>query len=342
MQGAIMKAQLRSTALAVCLLGPAAVTMSALPTVAMAQATPEVQSLDVRADGPLQPGGRLRLRMEGTPHARAMVRIRGVRDSIALREVERGVYVGRYVITRADNIEPGAPIRAILRSGNRTAVAEYNVPDNVAAAQPAPQELRIARFVAQPVDSAEPGTVLRFTVEGNPGATMAYVDLPGIDRNVRLSEARPGVYEGAYTLRRDDRLRINAPVVANLRWGDRIATTNLDHPLVAAIVPENVPIEVVSHPNNGTIDGDVARVRGRTAPFASVHVRVQASPPVIGQFGVAQQVFNDTLQADARGFFEFSFRSPFPVPGTKYDVEMVARKADVTREARLTLFQRQG
>lgn len=47
-------------------------------------------------------------------------------------------------------------------------------------------------------------------------------------------------------------------------------------------------------------------------------------------------------QADARGFFEFSFRTPFPVPGTKYDVDIVARKADVTKEARLTLFQRQG
>ena len=45
---------------------------------------------------------------------------------------------GRYVITRNDTIEPGAPIRAILRSGNRTAVAEYSVPTDIAAAQPAP------------------------------------------------------------------------------------------------------------------------------------------------------------------------------------------------------------
>jgi hypothetical protein len=235
-----------------------------------------------------------------------------------------------------------------LRSGNRTAVAEYNVPNDTPVAQtppapqPAPQELRIVRFNAQPVDSAEPGTVLRFTVEGAPGATMAYVDLPGIDNNVRLSEVRPGVYEGAYTLRRNDNLRVNAAVVANLRWGDRIATTNLDHPLVGAVVPVGLPIEIVSHPNNGTIEGDVARVRGRTAPFATVQVHVQAAPPVIGQFGVAQQVLNDTIQADARGFFEFSFRSAFPVPGTKYDVQLTARKADVTKEAHLTLFQRQG
>jgi hypothetical protein len=48
------------------------------------------------------------------------------------------------------------------------------------------------------------------------------------------------------------------------------------------------------------------------------------------------------MQADARGYFEFSFRAPYPVPGTKYDVDLVARKADVARETHLTLFQRQG
>jgi hypothetical protein len=130
-------------------------------------------------------------------------------------------------------------------------------------------------------------------------------------------------------------------VVANLRWGDRIASANLDHPLVTMVAPD-VPIEIISHPNNGTVEGDVAHVRGRTAPFAQVQVRVQAVPPVVGQFGVAQQVFAETVQANDRGFFEFSFRSPFPVPGTKYDVSLVASKADVTREAHLVLYQRQG
>jgi hypothetical protein len=65
-------------------------------------------------------------------------------------------------------------------------------------------------------------------------------------------------------------------------------------------------------------------------------------PPVVGQFGVAQQVFSQTLQADAEGRFEFSFNSPFPVPGTKYDIDMVSTKSDVTKESRIVLYQRQG
>ncbi|HWJ95402.1 MAG TPA: hypothetical protein VNT33_11795, partial [Telluria sp.] len=65
-------------------------------------------------------------------------------------------------------------------------------------------------------------------------------------------------------------------------------------------------------------------------------------PPVVGQFGVAKELLQRQIQADASGNFEFTFNSPFPVPGTRYDVQLVAHKADVTNEARLTLFQRQG
>jgi hypothetical protein len=48
------------------------------------------------------------------------------------------------------------------------------------------------------------------------------------------------------------------------------------------------------------------------------------------------------VQADSDGHFEFSFLSPLPVAGTRYDVSMSAHKGDVTTEAKLVLFQRQG
>ena len=339
-----MKAQLRTHVVALSLLAPAAlVGVAALPATAVAQQALEVHNLEVRTDGGVDPGSRLRFRMEATPRAEASVRIRGIRGNIPLREVERGVYVGRHVVMRDDVIEPGAPIRAIVRHGNRSAVAHFSVPNDIVdvgqAPPPPAQQLRITRFWSEPVDSLAPGTVLRFAVEATPGATRATIDLPGIDRDVLLREVRPGFYEGSYTLARNDRLLPNGRVEANLRWGDRIATVHLDRPIVAVV---DVPIEIISHPNNGTIDGDFARVRGRTAPFARVQVRVQAVPPLIGQFGVAQQVFAETIQADARGFFEFGFRPPFPVPGTRYDVNVIASKADVSREAHLVLFQRQG
>jgi hypothetical protein len=338
-----MKAQLRNQVAALFLLAPAAITFTALPATVLAQtATPEVRSLDVSSDFGVAPGSRLRFRLEGSARAQASVRIRGVQSSIPLREVEPGIYVGRYIVTRSDRIEDQAPIRAILRQGNRTVAANYNVPaglaDNVANAPPPPQ-LRIERFTAAPVDRMEPGAELRFALEGMPGA-VAFVDLPGIANKVPLREVRPGAYEGSYTLRRSDQLNPRGPVVATLRAGDRVVTSRLDHPLFAA-VPVNVPIQVLSHSNNAQVDGSV-HVRGRTAPFASVDVTVQAVPPIVGQFGVAQRVYSQKLQADANGRFEFDFSSPLRVPGTRYDISMTASKADVTNEARLVLYQRQG
>ena len=106
--------------------------------------------------------------------------------------------------------------------------------------------------------------------------------------------------------------------------------------------PATVPLQILSHANNAQVEGGATHVRGRTAPLASVSVKVHAVPPVVGQFGVAQQVFAQVIQADANGHFEFSFTSPFPVPGTRYEVSVVASKADVTNEARLVLYQRQG
>jgi hypothetical protein len=435
-----MKRQLRNHVAALCLLAPAAVTLSALPAAAVAQpATPEVFSLQVNSDNGINPGSRLHFTLQGSPHAQAFIRMRGIRAPIALRETERGVYTGDYVIARADRIDEGDQIRAQLRRGNRTVTASYDVPAGLRNVAVAPPPLRIDRFQVSALERAEPGADINFVIDGAPGA-IALVDLPGVTGNVRLREVQPGHYEGRYTIRRADRLDPNGPVVATLRAGDRVVTANLNRPLVAAdnrppairdltpregeviqgspqtvvagrffdqggsgvdpnsvrilvsgrnvtsdadinpgaftfrgplppghhtvdvtardragntvrrtwsfdvaqAAPAQVPLQILSHNNNAQMDGNVAHVRGRTAPYASVDVRVDAVPPVVGQFGVAKEILSRTIQADASGNFEFTFTSPFPVPGTRYDVQLAAHKADVTQEARLVLFQGQG
>jgi hypothetical protein len=337
-----MKAQLRNHVAALCLLAPAAaVTLATLPAAAVAQTqAPALHSFDIESDHGLAPGSSLRFRMEGTPGARAIVRIRGVRGPIPLAERRPGVYTGRYVITRSDRIDADSPIRAVIRRGNLSVAANYNFPPglgDVAAAPP--QVMRIERFHVAALDRIEPGAELRFTIEGVAGAD-ASVDLPGIARDVRLRETRPGHYEGSYTLRRSDDLRPSGPVVATLRIDNRAVTSTLQQPLVMA-GPVNVPIRILSHSNNAQVDGQT-HVRGRTAPFATVEVKVDAVPPLIGQFGVAQRVYSETLRAGADGLFDFNFSSPLQIPGTRYDISMVANKADVTTEAKLVLYQRQG
>ena len=48
------------------------------------------------------------------------------------------------------------------------------------------------------------------------------------------------------------------------------------------------------------------------------------------------------IYSTALGNFDFSFSPSIRLPGTRYDIAMTANKADVTTEARLVLYQRQG
>lgn len=268
-----MKTQLRNYVTSALLLLSAAVSFVALPTSVMAQpATPEVQQLDADADAGLEPGSRLRFRLVGTPKAQASVRVRGLRDAIAMRETAPGVYVGRYTLKRTDRVTPDAEVRASLKRGNRIGAETFTLAETMnaapVAAAPAPAPapvpapipaLRIDRFGMLPVERVEAGAELVFAVEGMPGSTVS-IDLPGVERDLRLRETRPGHYEGSYTIRRSDVLEINRPFVATLRNGDRVVTANLNPPAsrpgpeMRGVAPDNRPPMVV---NPSPRDGEV-------------------------------------------------------------------------------------
>lgn len=447
---ALSTAHLRGPVTALMLALPAAFVVTVLPVTALAQpAAAEVRSLDARTDGDLGPGSLLRFRAVGTPRAQAVVRLRGVRERIALREVSPGVYVGRYTIKRGEELRDDGEVRLTLRLGNRTAAADYtlseimggppvaNVPPPVVV--PPPVALRIERFGIAPIERIEPGAELRFALDGAPGGTVV-IDLPGVANDVGLREIRPGHYEGGYTLRRADNLNPSQPIVATLRVGDRVVTASLALPVVqpqpdnrppqvvnvtpregeavpggpaiqisanfedrggsgvdpssvrivlsgrnvtpdaqitptsvsyraslppgrytvdvtardragntvrrdwsfdvAAVVPVNLPLQILNHGNNGRIEGGTTVVQGRTGAFASVDVKVESSVQGPGGLNLSQHVYAQTLQADANGNFSFSFAPRFGIPGTRYDISMVSTKAGATNDARLTLYQR--
>jgi hypothetical protein len=351
-----MRAQLRNHVAALFLLAPAAVTLSALPSAALAQrATPEVRGLEISSDNGARPGSRLRIVVHGTPRAEAAVHIRGIQGRIALREVEPGLYVGRYVVARGDRIEEGLPVRAILRRGDRNVSVNYTMPDLRHMAMDRSPRLAIDRFDVVPVDGLVPGTELRFSVEGMPGA-VATVELPGVRERVRMREVRPGQYEGSYTIRRSDNVHVHNPIMAHLRDGDRIVSAPLTAPVLAAAPARTapvtsghvrdrgaygvaeVPIHILSPENNARIDGG-SHVRGRTAPSATVRIDVVAVP---GPNGGQQKVWEQVVRADPAGNFEFNFSAPPAPAGTRYDVSMKASTADAVSEAHLMLYERRG
>lgn len=239
-----MKRQLRNYAASALLLLPAAATLVALPSTVQAQPAPEVRSLEATADGRLEPGTMLTFTLEGTPRGEANVRIRGLREHIALREMQRGIYVGRYTIKRGDRIDGDADVRAVLESGNLRAAANYPLAEILPrprAPLPPPRvaEPRIERFGVAPLERIEPGADLRFTLEGTPGAAVV-IDLPGVSNDVALREVRPGVYEGGYTIRRADNFNPNRPIVATMRIGERVSSANVAFP-VARPAPDTQP-----------------------------------------------------------------------------------------------------
>lgn len=339
--------KLRNQLTALYLLAPVAVTMIAVPSTVLAQeASPEVFSLQVNSDNGINTGSRLRLTLRGTPGASASVRIRGVREPIALNEASPGLYRGRYVVGPDDRIEPGDPIRATLRRGNRSVTASYDIPRdaaNVAAVPPTADTLPPSIVNVQPREDesvpAGPVTVVsgRFDDRGGSGVDPASVRVMLSGHDVtRESQVSPDSFTfrgpllpGRHTV--DVTARDRAGNAASRSWSFEVASA----------MP-NLQIEVLNHPNNGQVDRNGTVVRARTAPFATINIRVDAVPPIVGQVGVAREVLARTLQADANGNFDFSFTSPFPVPGTRYEVSMTASKADVRAETRLVLFQGQS
>lgn len=185
--GTFMKKHFRNHVASLFLMVPCALAIVASPATALAQSvSPEVRSVEVRSDGDLEPGTRLTFRVVGTPRARAVLRISGLRERIELREVARGLYVGRYVLKRGDRIESDSEIRAVLRSDNRSGAATYTLAEVMSdqgpvagptPPSPPPAPFVIERFTLAPLDRIEPGAELRFALDGFPGATVR-VDLP--------------------------------------------------------------------------------------------------------------------------------------------------------------------
>ena len=241
-----MNAFIRHQVAALFVLLPMTTALVVLPATALAQpAAPETRSLQVTSDDGLRAGAELDFVVEATPRARVNLRIKGVQRPIALSETSRGVYTGSYTIKRQDRISNANPIQATTQLRNRSVATSYNFPanmDNSTAAAP-PQApppppvaaLKIERFTVAPIDKVEPGAELRFSLNGLPGGA-AEVDLPGVAR-VPMQEVRPGVYEGAYTLRRTDNLTPSRPIVASLRVGNETVRSNLTQGLTADAKP---------------------------------------------------------------------------------------------------------
>ena len=211
-------------------------------------APPEIENFSVTPED-LAPGVELTFTVQGTPRARASVRIGGINKVIALREVSQGVYEGMYTVRRADRAIAGTPIRATLtargqsasdtirmawRSGPPPRAADPLPP--VAAPVIQPGGPAITSFNVVPLGKIEPGADLRFTLSGTPGGAASF-SIDGVARDVVMQEVRPGQYEGSYTIRRLDNFPATVNITAALTAGGRSVRSALKQPLIADAKP---------------------------------------------------------------------------------------------------------
>jgi hypothetical protein len=200
-------------------------------------AQPQISGFEMEPVDKVAAGTELFFRVQGSPGARATVRVAGVGRTLILEEVDDGVYEGSYVLRPNDRATPRSAATVTLKRGNRAisttmvglATAAPSAP--VVSARPAPPQagpasLAINRFVVRPIDRIEPGTELRFFAEGTPGARASFV-IENVAGPQPMREISPGRYEGSYTIKRLDKIYDGMPIVATLEANGQAVRSNL-------------------------------------------------------------------------------------------------------------------
>lgn len=408
---------------------------------------PQITSVTVTPQNQLTPGSELTVTLNGTPHGTASVRIGTVPRTIQLPEVDSGIYEGIYTVSSRDHLTAADPLRATLKVRGRAAIATQGLGNGaapVAAAAPTPAATPgaataavIEKFTVKPINKIEPGAELKFTVNGTPRAKASF-SIDAVAKDVPMVETQPGVYEGAYTIRRLDNFPSSINILATLEANGQPARSKLTQSLLidgkppvvknvspadgetvitnpvlisatfddaggvgidtktvrvlvagadvtrnagvtpqffsyradlkpgpyavevvakdiagkslrhnwsfnvasaAAPAPIALPLQITSHTNNSQVGAGPIEVKGRTGPDAKVDVQVQAIASIAGFFGITQQIFAQTLKADANGNFSFAFQPQVTVPGTRYEVSLNASKGEMSKDTKLVLFQ---
>ena len=312
---------------------------AATPPVAPPPAALKIDRFAVTPVEKIEPGAELRFLLNGVPGAVATFDIPGVIDNVAMRETRPGVYEGSYTIRRLDNLAPSRPIVARLRLGDKAVTSTLAQALTADAKAPVLRNLtpREGEVVA---GNASTSVSASFDDAGGVGVDPKTVRILLSGRNVtgdsnitaQFFSYRADLPPGRYTADVSGKDLVGN--VMSKAWSFDVARP-------AAAAPVTVPLQITSHANNAVVEGNSTTVRGRTAPGASVEVKVTAIAPIAGLFGVAQDVLSERVQADGAGNFSFSFSPRLPLPGTRYELTMNSRSGDLTTESRLVLFQKQ-
>ena len=227
-----------------------------------ARSAPQISNFTVDMTDQLTPGSDIDFTLEGTPKGQATVRLNGIAKNIVLREVESGVYEGSYTLSRRDRLTAPPTARATLRGkkGSTVVTRALSAAATPAIAAPAPAPAPAAaatpvieRFSVAPVARIEPGAELRFNTVATPGARASF-SIEGVVRDVPMREVRPGHYEGAYTIRRNDNFPPSLNIVSTIEANGKSAQSRLNQALLVDARPPT--IRNLAPKNNEVVAGN--------------------------------------------------------------------------------------
>jgi outer membrane lipoprotein SlyB len=226
--------KLRTTLSVLMLAVAAAMPLAAIAQTASAATSLTVDSFAADPVRTLVPGTELSFDLTATPRSEVTVRIIGATGLVRMEEIKPGVYQGAYTVRTRDKVTAASLVTArIVKDGQ---VVNATMDQSLMRGSPSPVPAsRILAFSVNTPEGMRPGDELKFSLAGVPGGT-ARVKVDGITQVIPLTEVSRGLYEGRYTLSRQDRLRGDLQATGYLVVNRQEASQRFERKLGAAAV----------------------------------------------------------------------------------------------------------
>ncbi len=199
-----------------------------------AAAAPQIRDFSVTQVQRVGPGSELEFTLRGSPGAAVVLQIAGSNRTVRMSESESrpGTYEGSYTVGSSDRVTANSLVTARMTKDRRTVSATLDSSVVVGARNPAESVAQIAGLDIDAPDSVRPGEELKFRMTGSPGG-KASIEIKGVARRIALTEVSRGVYEGTYTVRRQDRIADAFTATSFLALDGRESTRPFEHELTA-------------------------------------------------------------------------------------------------------------
>jgi hypothetical protein len=290
--------------------------------------TLSINRITISSPDSLKAGDELIVQALGTPSATATFDVEGGPQGIPLKEIQPGVYEANYTVRTIDK-GTKSKLSVTLNAPNATAVtkvADTTVSLNAPATAPVPavpttSSLRIEKITTRTTGPLLAGDELVVKATGTPKANASFA-IEGFAQNLPLKETQEGVYEGSYTVRRNDS-KANAKLLVTLsRQGSDPVTQAADTPIS---IDALAPLLQNAQPENGS------SVASRTPDISTSFSDGEGTgvdPQTIRLLVNEQDV---TKQATiGRDFVAYRPSQALPNSVTKVEVQMADRAGNKT------------